>query len=88
MDARRVGDPAHQAVERVDLADQVTLAEPPDSRIARHLADGCEGMRDERRPGAHTCRGGRRLGSSVPAADDNHVVCLVRQSQRSLVLHY
>ena len=35
-------DAAHQPVERIDLADQMALAEPADRRIARHGADGCE----------------------------------------------
>ena len=42
LDAGRVGHPAHQAVQRVDLAHQVALAEPADGRVAGHLADGRE----------------------------------------------
>ncbi len=42
LDAGRVGDPAHQAVQRVDLAHQMALAEAADGRIAGHLADGLE----------------------------------------------
>ena len=42
LDAGRVGHPAHQAVERIDLAHQVALAEPADGRVAGHLADGRE----------------------------------------------
>ena len=42
LDAGGVGDPAHHAVERIDLAHQVALAEPADRRVAGHLADGGE----------------------------------------------
>ena len=79
LDAGCVGDPAHQAVERVDLADQMTLAEPADGRVARHFADRREGMRDQRRPGADARRGGGRLGSGVPAADDDDVIHFLRR---------
>ena len=34
LDAALVGNPSHQAVEGVDLAHQVALAEAPDGRIA------------------------------------------------------
>ena len=30
---------AHDTIERIDLADEMTLAKPADRRIARHLAD-------------------------------------------------
>ena len=39
LNPRRIRDPAHQPVERIDLAHEMALAEPPDRRIARHLAD-------------------------------------------------
>ena len=39
LDARPVDRPAHDAVERIDLAHEMALAEPADRRIARHLAD-------------------------------------------------
>ena len=39
-DARLVNHPAHQAVEGVDLSDEVALADAADGRVARQLADG------------------------------------------------
>ena len=42
LDAAGIGDAAHQAVERIDLAHQMALAEPADGRIAGHGADGRE----------------------------------------------
>ena len=74
LDAAGVGHPAHQAVERIDLAHQMALAEPADRRIARHRADGREPMRDQRRARAHA-RGRRRgLAAGMAAADDDDVV--------------
>ena len=69
----RVRRPAHQAVERVDLAHQVALAEPADRRVARHLAEPVEAVRGERDARAHAVRRQRRLGAGVAAADDDHV---------------
>ena len=79
LDAGRVGDPAHQAVERIDLADQMALAEPADGRIARHFADRREGVRDQRRARADARRGGGRLGAGMPAANDDDVIHFLRR---------
>ena len=42
LDARSVGDPPHDAVHGVDLADQVALADTANGGIARHLANGLD----------------------------------------------
>ena len=73
LDAALVGDPAHQAVERVDLADQMALAEPADRRIAGHGADGREPMRHQRGFRAHARRRGRGFTAGVAAADHDDV---------------
>ena len=39
LDAGLVDDRAHDAIERVDLAYQMALAQPADGRVARHRAD-------------------------------------------------
>jgi hypothetical protein len=39
LDAGSVDRPAHDAVERVDLAYRMPLAKPADRWVARHLAD-------------------------------------------------
>ncbi len=49
LDSSLVGDASHQAVERIDLAHQMTLAEPPDRRVARHRPDGRKPVRHQRR---------------------------------------
>ena len=76
LDAGLVGDPAHQPVQRVDLADEMALAEPADGRIAGHLADGGEAVGDQRRPRAKPRRGGSGLAAGMAAADDDDVVGL------------
>ena len=48
LDAGRVSGASHQPVERVDLAHEMSLAEPADRRIAGHFADGRESVGDER----------------------------------------
>ena len=47
LNAAEIGDPAHVAVERIDLADQMTLAQAADRRVARHRADRVEAMGDQ-----------------------------------------
>ena len=44
LDAAGVGDPAHQTVQRIDLTDQMTLAETADRGIAGHRADSRKAM--------------------------------------------
>ena len=39
LDAGAIDRAAHEAVERIDLADQMALGETADRRVARHLAD-------------------------------------------------
>ena len=73
LDAGGVGDAAHQAVEGIDLAHEVALAEAADGRIAGHLADGGEGVGDERRTRAHARSRGRGLAAGMAAAHNDHV---------------
>ena len=74
LDAGGVGHPAHQAVEGVDLADEMALAEPANGRIAGHFADRGEAVGDQRRARAKPRRGGSGLAAGMAAADDDHVV--------------
>ncbi len=73
LDAALVGRAAHQAVQRVDFADQMALPEPADRRIAGHRPDGGEPMRHERRPGAHPRSRGRGFAAGVAAADHDDI---------------
>ncbi len=42
LDAGRIRDPAHQPVQRIDLAHQMAFAHPADGGIAGHFAQGLE----------------------------------------------
>jgi hypothetical protein len=73
LDARLVGDPAHETIERIDLADEVTLAEPTDGRIAAHLTDGRALVGDQCRGDAEARRGGRGFRPGMAAADNDDI---------------
>ena len=68
-----IGDPAHQTIQRIDLADQMTLAETADGGIAGHGPDGRETMGHEGGPGAHPRSGTRGFTAGMAAADDDDV---------------
>jgi len=81
LDAGEIGDPPHKAVERVDLTDEMALAQAPDRRIARHRTDRHEAMGDQRDLGPRA-RGGRsRLATGMAATHDDDVVLQIRHSK-------
>jgi hypothetical protein len=51
----------------------MALAETTDSRIARHLAHGCETVGHQGRAGSEPARRGRGLASGMTAADNNDI---------------
>ena len=73
VDRGPVGRARHQAVEDVELADQMTFADTADRRIARHLADvlGPEGDKSDARATAR--RGGGSLASGMAGTNDQDV---------------
>ena len=89
LDAGLVDHPAHQPVERIDLAHEMPLAEPADGRVARHLADGLELVRDERRARAHACRRRRCLAARVPASHNDDVKAIgTRLQPQTSLFHF
>ena len=68
-----IGDAPHQAVEGVDLAHQVPLAEAADGRVAAHLADGGEAVRQQCRTGTKPGRGSGGLAARMAAANNDDV---------------
>ncbi len=68
-----VRDAAHQPVHRIDLADQMALAETADGGVAGHLADGRNPVCDERGAGARAGRRRGRLAARMAAADHDYV---------------
>src|SRR5262249_25296215 len=73
LDARRIGDPSHQPVKRIDLAHEMALAEATDGGVTRHFADRRKSVSDER--GSGTEPGSRRRGFAAGMAtpDNNDV---------------
>src|SRR5262249_23499328 len=65
LDARLVGDFAHDATQRIDLAHEVSLRGPTDSWIAAHLCDRVEVHREEQRIDTHPCRCMRRFTAGM-----------------------
>ena len=73
LDSGAVGGTRHRAAERVDLLDQVTLADAADRRVAAHLPQRVDALRQQQRPRAGARRGQRGLGAGVAAADDDDI---------------
>ncbi len=73
LDASGVRYSPHEAIESIDLAHQVALAEPADGRVAGHLADGGKLVRDKGGARTHASSGGRSLAPGVTAAHNDDV---------------
>ncbi len=73
LDAGLVGGERHGPAQRVDLAHQVALADAADRRVAGHLPQRLDGVREQQRARAGAGRGQGGLGAGVAAADDDHV---------------
>ena len=74
LDTGPIGDPAHDAVERVDLPHKMALAQPADGGIAGHLADGFKLVGEQERTRADARRRRSRFTTSVAATDHNDVI--------------
>ena len=98
MNSGSIGRPRHCSTERVDLFDQVPFADAAYRRIATHLTQRLDALRDEQ--SSYACTRSRKsgLGACVAAADYNdievfsepHVSTLSgsRALYRSLVFRY
>ena len=73
MNAGRVRHLAHQAVKGIDLANQMSLADPADRRVARHLAQCCKVVCQQQRSRAHAGGGRGSLTPGMAAADHDDV---------------
>ena len=73
LDAGAVRGARHRAAQRVDLLDQVALADAADGRVAAHLAQRLDALREQQRARAHARGRQRGLGAGVAAADDDHI---------------
>ena len=73
LDAGLVGHASHDAVEGIDLPDEVALAKTADGRVATHLADGRPLVGDERGARAEAGRGRRSFAAGMAAANHDHI---------------
>jgi hypothetical protein len=73
LDSSGIGDAAHQAVERIDLTDQMAFAQTADRWITRHRADAREALRDERHARSHARGRACSLAAGVAATNHNHI---------------
>lgn len=76
MDRRSVSRTTDNAVERIDLPHEMTLAEPPDRWIAAHGPDLGEIETHQRRSRTHARRSASRLDTGMTAADDYDIETL------------
>ena len=81
LDGRCIRIATHFAAQCIDFTDKLPLRHPSDAGVARHLRKVVvvDCYRERPRADARSRQG--RLASSVPPADDNHVIfCLRRKS--------
>ena len=74
LDAGFVRGGRHRAAQRIDLLDQVAFADAADRRVARHLPQRFDVVRQQQRRAAHARAGQRRLGAGMAAADDDYII--------------
>ncbi len=73
LDAGFVGGGGHGATQRIDLADQMALADAADRRVAAHRPERVEIVRQQQRARTRPCRGQRSFGAGMTAADDDDI---------------
>jgi hypothetical protein len=74
LDPRPICGPAHGAVERIYLADKVTLAQASDCRIAGHHPDFGRIHRHQRSSSAKPCSCVCRLDPGMTTTDNNNII--------------
>ena len=73
LDTGLVCQPSHEAVQRIDLSHEVTLAEAANCRITAHLSDGCALVCDQSGACARPRRGRGRFAAGMTAAYHYHI---------------
>ena len=68
-----IGALRHHAAERIDLLDQVSLADAAYRRVAAHLPQRLDVVREQQRARAETRGGKRGFGAGMAATDHDHV---------------
>ena len=73
LDARFVGGRRHRATHGVDLFDEMAFADAANRRVAAHLAERFDVVRQQQGSTSHARGSQRGLGSGMTATDHNHV---------------
>jgi hypothetical protein len=79
LDAGLVRRERHRAPERIDLLDQMALADSADRGIAGHLPERFDVVRQKQRCATHPRAGECRLGAGMSPADDYHIEFMMEQ---------
>ncbi len=79
LDADGVGDLAHDAAERVDFADEMSLGDAADGGIAGHLGDEIDVQCVKGSLQAHAGGSHGGLASGMTGADHDHVEMFVKR---------
>ncbi len=74
LNADRVRHLAHNAAESINFADEMSLGNPPNRRIARHLRDQIDVEREQGSLQSHARRGHGGLAARVPSTHHYDVV--------------
>jgi hypothetical protein len=80
LNAAKIGDSAHKAVQSIDFPDQMAFSKPANGGITGHSADSAKPVGYEGRLGAHTGRRGRGFTAGVAAANYNDVESMRHQN--------
>jgi hypothetical protein len=73
LDTGGVSYPAHEPVQRVDLTNEVALAQAADRGITGHGPDGRKSVGHQRHLGAHACSNACGLAARVASSDNDDV---------------
>ena len=84
LDSHRVRDFAHDSAQGIHFAHQMALGDPAHGGIARHLRYQVHVQREQGCLQPHAGRGHGSFASSVPGADDDHIV-LFSEPQHCLI---
>ena len=73
LDTGAVGGQRPRTAQRIDLLDQVALADTTDRRIAAHLPQGIDVVGQQQGARTHPRRGERGLGAGMTTTYDYHI---------------
>ena len=76
LDTGLIGGSSHRAAQRVDLFDEMTLADTPDRGVTGHLAEGFHAVRQQQGGSTHAGTGQGGLGACMTAANHDDIELL------------